>query len=78
MDEHGNWNQVGKLNRTRRGHNVILVGGSLLVIGDWFETVNEKCTLKNDNITCVDQTLILKDYYVWPELFLVPDSFCKT
>ena len=76
--KHGNWTKVGKLNHARRGHNVIAVGDSVLLVGDYVETVNEKCTFENDLLKCVDQKLSLNEYFFWPELFLVPDSFCKS
>ena len=77
MDDHGDWTQVGNLNHRRRGHNVILVEESLLVVGDATEIPNEKCSFENNKIVCVDQELTLENYFGWPELLLVPDFFCK-
>ena len=39
----------------------------------------EKCTLSGATMSCEQQEpeLVLLDYYGYPELFLVPEDYCK-
>ena len=78
------WSKAGALNSGRDGHNVIFDGAHFLVIGGGgyggggygnYET--ERCTLVNDQMTCANQNPALTDYYIYPELFLVPLDFCE-
>ena len=75
------WSKAGDLIQGRRGHNVIFDGSDIIVVGgDAGKNVtpkNEKCTITGDKVTCVEQDPALKDYALYPELFLVEDGFCK-
>ena len=81
MDDSGQWSKAGELNQANHGHNVIFDGQYIIVVGgsslrgDPKDT--ERCQLQNGAITCTTQEPKLDDYHVYPELFLVPDAFCK-
>ena len=81
MDLDGQWTEAGKMNQARYGHNVIYNGVFIMVIGgrpeDDRQVPTERCSIINGSISCFSQTPELKDYYAYPELFLVPDDFCK-
>ena len=77
MDLDGQWTEAGKMNQARHGHNVIYNGVFIMVIGGRSERETERCSIINGSISCFSQTPELKDYYAYPELFLVPDDFCK-
>ena len=84
MDLDGQWTEAGKMNQARYGHNVIHNGVFIMVIGGWSEdkgfngeVQTERCSLINGSFSCFSQTPELKDYFSYPELFLVPDDFCK-
>ena len=53
----------------------------LMVIGgNWYADdgfPTEKCTIKNNGVTCKYQKQTLKEYIDYPELFLVPNSYCS-
>ena len=70
------WSKAGELNRARYGHGVIYDGEVFIVAGG-IESVTESCSLDNDSITCVDQLPKLDMWHVWPEMHLVPSSYCK-
>ena len=71
------WSKAGYLNTSRKGHNVIFDGRHFLVIGGYETKKEERCTIVRDEMTCVEQAPELTDYAYYPELFLVPDDFCK-
>ena len=84
MDLDGQWTDAGKMNQARYGHNVIYNGFFIMVIGgrsedNYFrgEVQTERCSIINGSFSCFSQTPELKDYFGYPELFLVPDDFCK-
>ena len=88
MDLDGQWTEAGKMNQARYGHNVIYNGVFIMVIGGrseekdfngevQTERISERCSIINESISCFSQTPELKDYFGYPELFLVPDDFCK-
>ena len=77
MDDSGQWTKAGQLNRGRYGHNVIFDGQYIIVVGGELERDTERCQLQNGAITCTTQEPKLNYYYLYPELFLVPDAFCK-
>ena len=76
----GEWTRAGELNTGRHAHKVIYDGEFLIVVGgvatfDTFKT--EKCSIESGLISCVSQNPDLDNYAFYPELFLVPDSFCE-
>jgi len=80
LDVNFKWHQVGMLNRGRRSHAAIISDGFLLVIGghDAVDThmPAERCTL-SEPMECFDQAPDLEEYQQFPELFNVPNDFCK-
>ena len=77
MDLDGHWTQVGELNQAKSGHNVIYDGEYLIVVGGGSYQFTEKCTIKNESVTCTSQNPELASYYLYPELFLVTENYCK-
>ena len=77
MDLEGRWTQAGELKVARYGHNVIYDGTHLLVLGGSDTRITEICSIESNMVNCKSQSPQLKDYYIYPELFLVSDSFCK-
>ena len=74
----GNWSISGQLATGRYGHNVIFDGEYLLVVGGYSGSPKvEKCLLDDGVVMCTQQDPALSGYYHYPELFLVPDSYCK-
>ena len=80
------WSEVGEINKARLGHNVIEVGGELLVIGGCDiacdpkkqkEWATERCKFKNGKMTCKKQKPDLIMYINYPELLTVPDNCCS-
>ena len=73
------WSNSGQLVTRRTGHNAIYDGFNLIVIGGDGPGARstEKCTISNEKFTCSDQDPILNKYAYYPELFLVPEGFCK-
>ena len=76
------WSEAGRLTKARRGHNVIFYGADIFVVGgstvyDDSSFTTEKCTIANTKITCTEQLPTIEYYEDWPELFLVPELFCK-
>ena len=71
------WSRAGSLNTERYGHGAIFVDGFLMVIGGTSNFSTEKCSIINEAITCESQNPILSDYAYYPELFLVPSSYCS-
>ena len=73
------WSNSGRLVTRRTGHNAIHDGYNLVVVGGDGpgERSTEKCTILNAKITCSEQDPILNKYAYYPELFLVPEGFCK-
>ena len=77
MDIEGRWTQAGELKQAREGHNVIYDGTYLIVVGGRDSLQTEKCSIKSGSVICTSQNPELIDYGFYPELFLVPESFCK-
>ena len=71
------WSKAGDLNTSRFAHNVIFDGRHFLVIGGAGTKQTERCTTRQGEMTCVEQAPKFKNYAWYPELFLVPDNFCK-
>ena len=58
-------------------HNAIFDGQYVLVVGGGGRKKTEKCSISNDQMTCVSQLPELIDYAYYPEVFLVPEDYCK-
>ena len=58
-------------------HNAINDGQYVLVIGGGGTYKTEKCSIKNEQVTCASQSPELKSYKNYPEVFLVPKDFCQ-
>ena len=71
------WSKTGYMKTSRYAHNVIFDGRHFLVIGGYGTKKTERCTIKQDEMTCVEQAPELTYYARYPELFLVPDNYCK-
>ena len=79
------WSIAGSLTEPRRAHGVIFDGVNFLVIGglNYLDKENdhtrktEKCRLTGDSISCVVQEPTLTYYAYYPELLLVPETYCK-
>ena len=52
-------------------------GSHLLVVGGEYTRETEKCSIESGSVTCTSQNPELDYYSKYPELFLVPESFCK-
>ena len=63
------------MNRARYGHGAIFDGDVFIVAGG-IESVTERCSLNNGRVTCEDQLPILDMWHVYPEMHLVPESYC--
>ena len=77
MDLDGQWTYAGRLNQSRRGHNIIYDGEYLMVIGGAGDRLTEKCLIEDGSFSCTSQRPKLYKYYAYPELFLVSCIFCK-
>ena len=72
------WDRVGKLNKGRSRHSMIERNGEILVIGGDSKFNTERCNYQDDGqMHCVEQDPKLSEYAFFPELFPVPDDFCK-
>ena len=74
------WLKIGDITQARMGH-VIEIHGQFLVIGGYyrFQAVStQKCTYSNGKMKCTAQLPELAEYDIYPELFHVPDDFCRS
>ena len=79
------WSVAGEMMALRRAHNVVFNDNGFLIIGgrNYLDKENdhsrptEKCIIQNDTISCTTQAPTLTYYEYYPELFLVPETFCK-
>ena len=77
------WTKSGDMVAIRRDHSVIFDGEKFLVVGGVTDNIstpikNEVCTFSDTTtITCTQQSTVLVDYKLYPELILVPDSYGK-
>ena len=83
LDANLTWSKVGELVFGRRLHGVIFDGTDMLIVGGWAvspETAlqTEKCVISANQVSCTRQSPSLLRYDSYPELFLVPDNFCKS
>ena len=86
MDIHGHWTKAGELLEKRYGHSTIFDGEYFIIVGGGGDVGNfektythksEKCSYDDKKITCAAQSPTLVDYYFYPAVFLVPDTYCK-
>ena len=71
------WTNVGSLVTGRYGHNAIYDGQYVLIVGGVGILQTEKCTIINKRVTCSSQSPELDGYVYYPEVFLVPESYCE-
>ena len=71
------WTNAGELVAERTRHNAIFDGQHVLVLGGTEKCKTEKCSIANDRVTCASQSPELTDYRFYPELFLVPEDYCR-
>ena len=73
--------KAGSLNYGRQGHGSVFDGGQFSVIGGsqfgGGAVKNEVCSLEGSSITCVEQSIALESYTLYPELFLVTQDYVK-
>ena len=82
------WHKDGVLITPRRSHSVIVSQSEFLVFGghniDDEPLLTEKCTISeesnksNTRVICTTQEPLLHQYQLYPEVFLVPDDYCKS
>ena len=73
------WSKLGDLVTARSSHGVVYNGKSFLVVGGMekksdYSLPVEKCEINGKSVTCTSQKP-LENYYRWPALFLVDDTF---
>ena len=82
LDANLTWSKVGELSTGRRDHGVIFDGTDMLVVGGFIGSSKalqtEKCIISNNQVSCTGQSPSLLRYEIYPELFLVPENFCKS
>ena len=71
------WFNAGNLEIGRYAHNAIYDGQFVLVIGGIDIRKTEKCLISNDQMTCSSQSPELISYGFYPEVFFVPEGYCK-
>ena len=67
---------VGEFNSNKFAHNVAFDGTFMLVIGGVDQQATEKCSFDGDQVICTEQSPVLEAYQEYPELFMVPPTFC--
>ena len=68
---------MGNLITPRIGHNAIYDGVYIIVAGGVGNYKTKVCSFDDDKVSCTEQNPDLNFYAYTPELFLVPDNFCK-
>ena len=69
------WSNVGQLNSACKGHGVIRVKNTFVVIGGLYTQPTEVCVLEKDQFTCEEKISNLDSYAYSPLLFLVIDEY---
>lgn len=76
------WSRAGALTKTRRGHAVVKVDNTYMVIGGEGHGVAghpEACLLNDDKFTCEEKSSKyaqqMKEYKWYPSVFLVSDDY---
>ena len=70
------WSNVGQINSARNGHEVILVGEKVMVVGGAGTKNNEACLLMvNGHFNCTELSSNLTDYALYPILFAVAENY---
>ena len=72
------WTNVGTMVNARNGHQVIWTGAEIMVVGGGGEQKTEKCVESTGRWTCTEQKATLDGYWLYPEMMMVPDDFCKS
>ena len=77
------WSQCGELLEPRRVHSVIVSQSEFIVVGGTVQNSpegvrTEQCSISNTVVCSNLADPNLSDYKRYPELFNVPDSFCKS
>ena len=70
------WTQLGNMNEKRYGHNCIIDGSDILIIGGLGSKQTEVWNSKQQQSTSINP--ILSDYKTYPFLFQVQFDFCST
>ena len=72
------WSNAGELMYAREAHNAIYDGTNIIVVGGELGPIRtESCAVSKGLVTCTGQDPSLKNYFLYPELFLVQADFCK-
>ena len=69
------WTNAGQLNSVRRGHGVIVVNDTFMVVGGGGDYKNEACVLNNNQFNCTELSSSLNNYGFDPILFSVADNY---
>ena len=77
LDNNNQWSRAGVLQEARHAHGAIFDGSHIMVMGGSGKFQTEKCTIQDGTISCVSQQPTLNNYWWYPELYLVSDTFCK-
>ena len=78
------WQKVGELNSARDFHNAIFDGYYIIVVGgnpakgQGSQIPTETCAVEGNKVSCISRPPNLENYQHYPELFLVPQTFCET
>ena len=78
LDNNNRWSQAGNLASARYGHGVVFIDGYFLVVGGYGNYQTERCSLQEGAVSCTRQAPSLNNYFEYPELFMVSESFCHT
>ena len=69
------WILIGKMQKARAGHGVILHDGDFLIIGGWRDACGfERCSLHRDSIRCYLVGGELKDCSIHPSMMLISEN----
>ena len=71
------WTKAGELKIARSEHGAIHNGVKMIIAGGDGNYKSESCDVVDGSVTCIAQAPTLDNYSLYPEMFLVPDSFCK-
>ena len=69
------WSKVGTLNQGRYGHTVVFDGTFFMVIGGSGTENIERCSWKDSSMECTQLESSTRSYYLYPEVFILPDDF---
>ena len=72
------WKKLGELKQPRSGLGVIKLEDEFIVFGGEDKKKTERCSMNGDSIQCVTVGFEYDDYWFYPELMSVPQSYCST